>query len=81
MSTATLEKIRRETETLTPSEKISLAEHLWATLPPNPAHEKLWLEEAKRRALDAKAGKSGYVNWDDVKSKYEKRIEKITTPR
>jgi len=81
MSIATLEKILLEAEALTPDEKIFLAERLWATIPENPKIEIVWLEEAKRRSRDAESGKSSYVDWDDVKPKYENRIEKIKAAR
>jgi putative addiction module component (TIGR02574 family) len=81
MSSATLEKLRQEADALTPDERLSLAEHLLATVPANPEIEKAWLEEAKRRSREAEAGKSGYVDWNDVKSKYENHLEKVKAAR
>ncbi|MBV6492831.1 MAG: hypothetical protein LDLANPLL_00836 [Turneriella sp.] len=81
MSAVTLEKILQEVETLTPDEKISLVERLWVTIPVDLGIEKAWFEEAKRRTHDAEAGKSGYVSWDEVKSKYENHIEKLKATR
>jgi len=79
MSAALLEKIRKEADTLTPEEKISLAEHLWATIPEDPEIEKAWLAEAEKRTRDFEAGKTGSVAWEDIKSKFESHIEKFKT--
>jgi putative addiction module component (TIGR02574 family) len=81
MSSITLEKLRQEAATLTPDERLTLAEHLFATVPPNPEVEKAWFEEAKRRSRDAEAGKSGYVDWENVRRRYESHLEKIKTSR
>lgn len=77
MSTAVFERIRQEAEALSADEKITLAEHLWSTLPVNPQIEKAWLAEAARRRQDAESGNAAYVDWNDLKQKYEKHIETI----
>lgn len=75
MSAATLEKLRQEAETLTPDEKASLAEHLWATLPDDPSIEKAWLEEAERRSKDIDEGKAKLRPWSELQAELKGHLE------
>ncbi len=75
MSEATLEKLRQEAETLTPDERISLAEHLFATVPANPEIEKAWLEEAERRSKDIDEGKAKLRPWSELQAELKGHLE------
>lgn len=75
MSLATLERIRQEAETLTPDEKLSLAEHLWATLPDDPTVERVWLKEAERRSNDIDTGNAKLRPWTELQTELKGHIE------
>lgn len=75
MSAAALEKLRQEAETLTIDEKISLAEHLWATLPNDPSIEQAWLEEAERRSKDIDEGKAKLRPWSELQTELKGHLE------
>ncbi len=63
-----LEKICHEEEALTPDEKIILAEHLWSTLPEDPAVEQAWLEEVQRRSKDIDADTAKLTPWIELQA-------------
>lgn len=75
MSRVTLERIQQEAEALTPDEKLSLAEHLWATLPDDPAIERAWLDVAERRSNDIDAGKSKLRPWSELQAELKGHLE------
>jgi putative addiction module component (TIGR02574 family) len=75
MSAATLERAREYAEQLTPEEKISLAEHLWATVPADPSIEQAWLEEAERRSKDIDEGKAKLKPWSEIQAELKGHLE------
>lgn len=75
MSAATLEKLRREAETLTPDEKLALVEYLWDTLPEDPEIEKAWLDEAERRSKDIDEGKAKLRPWSEMQAELKGHLE------
>jgi putative addiction module component (TIGR02574 family) len=75
MSAAILERLRKEAEDLTAEERLSLAEHLWATLPADASVEQAWLEEAARRSRDIDDGKARLKPWAQVQSELKGRLE------
>lgn len=79
MSAALLEKILHETETLTIEEKEKLIDILSEQIYTPQEIDDAWFEELERRKRSAEAGQSGYVDWDNVKSKYEAFFEKSKT--
>ena len=70
-----LEKIRQEAESLTPDEKLSLAEHLWSTLPDDPEIEKAWLVEAQRRSKEIDAGTAKLTPWTELQTELRGHLE------
>lgn len=75
MSVTLLEKIRQEAESLTPDEKLSLAEHLWSSLPEDPEIEKAWLEEVQRRSNDIDAGTAKLTPWRELQAELKSHLE------
>ena len=75
MSAAALEKLRQEAETLTPHERLSLAEYLWETLPDDPEIEKAWLEEAQRRSREIDGGTAKLTQWTDLQTELKSHLE------
>lgn len=68
MNGTALEKIRREADALTPDEKLSLAEHIWLTLPNDPAIEQPWLKEVQRRSNEIDAGTAKLTLWTELQA-------------
>ena len=70
MSVSTLEKIRQESESLTPEEKITLADFLLADKAMTATADKYWHGEMKRRHKRDLDGETIYITADEFKNKY-----------
>lgn len=70
MSAITLEKIRQESESLTPEEKITLVDFLLADKAMTVTADKYWRGEMKQRHQRDLDGKTRYITADEFKNKY-----------
>jgi hypothetical protein len=65
-----LEKIRQESESLTPEEKITLADFLLSDKAMTETADKYWRDEMQRRHQRDLNGESRYVTSDEFTKKY-----------
>jgi putative addiction module component (TIGR02574 family) len=68
VSRMTIDELKREALLLDPSNRANLARELLGSLDDLPAEdvERLWLEEAERRRVEAQAGKVAPLPMDEV---------------
>lgn len=76
MSAATLEKIRKEAEDLTPEEKVLLADQLYNQLAMSKEVEAAWRIELDRRAKMSAAGQMDSITLAEFRAKYGERINR-----
>jgi hypothetical protein len=74
--TALAEMVFKKARTLPDSDKLNLVDVLLMDLDkPDPAIEKLWIEEAHRRWKGYKAGKCKAIPFREIMRKLEKKIK------
>lgn len=74
MSVVTLEKIRQESESLTPEEKVILADFLLADKGMTASADKYWRGEMKRRHQRDIDGDTKYMTAEEFGRKYSEAI-------
>jgi putative addiction module component (TIGR02574 family) len=68
-----LEQIARKSINLEPVERLKLVEAILFSLDKiDPEIEKSWIAESEARIEAYKKGEIQAINWDDIKSKYQK---------
>ena len=76
MRATTLEKILRETETLSTAEKTILADQLYSKIGMSKELEAEWRVELDRRAALSAAGKMSSITLAQFREKYNERINR-----
>lgn len=76
MSAATLERIRKEAEGLTPEEKVLLADQLYNQIAISQETEAAWRIELDRRAELSASGAMGSISLAEFREKYAERINR-----
>lgn len=77
MSTATLDRIRKETASLTDDEKTELLEHLLIDLQNGTTEiSEAWIKEIEKRAADMGSGRDRGVPWEVVQKNMQQILNR-----
>lgn len=77
MSTATLDRIRKETASLTDDEKTELLEHLLIDLQNGTTEiSEAWIKEIEKRAADMGNGRDPGVPWEVVQKNMQQILNR-----
>ncbi|MFO1527221.1 MAG: addiction module protein [Turneriella sp.] len=77
MSTATLDRIRKETASLTDDEKTELLEHLLIDLQNGTTEiSEAWIKEIEKRAADMGSGRDPGVPWEVVQKNMQQILNR-----